>query len=54
MKATINWAGNARFDGHSGSGHNIVMDGPPDHGGSNQGPRPMENAAAGTGCMYIV
>lgn len=28
--------------GESGSGHAVVMDGPPDHGGRNIGMRPME------------
>ncbi|KZY96963.1 osmotically inducible protein C, partial [Oleiphilus sp. HI0072] len=32
-----------------GSGHEIVMDGPPDHGGKNQGPRPMEMLLLGLG-----
>ncbi|MBK8970676.1 MAG: OsmC family protein [Hahellaceae bacterium] len=49
MKATINWAGKARFDGTSGSGHTLTMDGPPDHGGENQGPRPMEMLLLGMG-----
>ena len=30
------------FVGESGSGHAIVIDGPPDHGGRNIGMRPME------------
>ncbi len=30
------------FVGESGSGHAIVIDGPPDHGGRNLGMRPME------------
>ena len=49
MKVTINWGGDARFDGTSGSGHTITMDGPPDHGGKNQGPRPMEMLLLGLG-----
>lgn len=49
MKATINWGGEAKFVGESGSGHSIVMDGPPDHGGKNQGPRPMEMLLLGMG-----
>lgn len=49
MKATITWAGKARFDGEAGSGHKVVMDGPPDHGGENQGPRPMEMLLLGLG-----
>lgn len=49
MKATIRWGGDAKYIGESGSGHEIVMDGPPDHGGKNQGPRPMEMLLLGLG-----
>jgi putative redox protein len=49
MKVTINWGGDAMFSGTSGSGHTITMDGPPDHGGKNQGPRPMEMLLLGLG-----
>jgi len=49
MKATIQWGGDAKFVGDSESGHSIVMDGPPDHGGKNQGPRPMEMLLLGLG-----
>ena len=42
MKATIDWAGNASFKATSGTGHTVQMGGPPDHGGENLGPRPME------------
>ncbi|SFR81883.1 putative redox protein [Marinobacter daqiaonensis] len=49
MKATINWTGNASFKATSGSGHEIQMDGPPDHGGENLGPRPMEMLLMGLG-----
>ena len=37
------------FVGESGSGHTVVMDGPPDLGGRNLGPRPMEMLLLGTG-----
>lgn len=37
------------FAGESGSGHVIVMDGPPEHGGRNKGPRPMEMLLLGMG-----
>ena len=30
------------FVGETGSGHAVVIDGPPDHGGRNIGMRPME------------
>lgn len=49
MKARIQWAGDARFEGHSGSGHTIVMDGPENLGGKNQGVRPMEMVLLGLG-----
>lgn len=49
MKATIEWAGEASFRATSGSGHSVQMDGPPDHGGHNLGPRPMEMILMGLG-----
>ena len=49
MKASVSWAGAAKFIGTSGSGHSITMDGPPDHGGENQGARPMEMLLLGLG-----
>ena len=49
MKATINWGGEARFVATSGSGHDVVIDGPPDHGGQNAGARPMELVLMGLG-----
>jgi putative redox protein len=49
MEATIKWVDNAMFLAESGSGHSVVMDGPPDHGGRNLGPRPMEMLLMGLG-----
>lgn len=49
MEATISWNGNAQFTGNTGSGHEVIMDGPPDHGGKNLGPRPMEMILLGMG-----
>jgi putative redox protein len=49
MKTTITWAGEAGFSAESESGHTILMDGPPDHGGRNRGPRPMEMLLMGMG-----
>lgn len=49
MKARIKWAGEASFIGETESSHAIVMDGPPDMGGRNIGPRPMELLLLGTG-----
>jgi len=49
MKARINWVGDAMFVGESGSGHSVVMDGPPENGGRNMGIRPMEMLLIGMG-----
>ena len=49
MKARIQWAGEAMFLGESGSGHVVVMDGPPEAGGRNLGVRPMEMVLIGLG-----
>jgi putative redox protein len=52
MKVRIEWdrqVGGVCFTGESGSGHKVLMDGPPDIGGKNQGPRPMEMVLMGTG-----
>lgn len=37
------------FVGESGSGHAVIMDGPPENGGRNMGPRPMEMLLLGMG-----
>ena len=37
------------FVAESGSGHSIVLDGSPDHGGRNLGIRPMESVLIGLG-----
>lgn len=49
MKARIEWKDGMSFLGESGSGHTILMDGPPEAGGKNLGPRPMEMLLMGTG-----
>ena len=49
MKARIKWVQDAMFVGESGSGHAVVMDGPPDLGGKNLGVRPMEMILLGMG-----
>lgn len=49
MEATIEWKGDFCFESKSGSGHTVIMDGPPEHGGANQGPRPMEMLLLGMG-----
>ena len=49
MKARIKWIENVAFLGETESGHALVMDGAPDAGGRNLGPRPMETVLIGTG-----
>ncbi len=49
MKARIKWVEEATFLGEAGSGHAVVMDGPPDMGGRNLGVRPMEMLLLGMG-----
>jgi putative redox protein len=49
MKARIKWVEGATFVGESGSGHAVVMDGPPENGGRNLGVRPMEMLLLGMG-----
>ena len=49
MKARVKWVEEATFLAESGSGHAIVMDGPPDLGGRNLGVRPMEMVLLGMG-----
>ncbi|SMF01979.1 putative redox protein [Alteromonadaceae bacterium Bs31] len=49
MQATVKWVDGAQFLGEAGSGHSVVMDGPPDHGGRNTGIRPMEMLLLGLG-----
>lgn len=49
MKARVKWVEDATFLGESGSGHAVVMDGPPENGGRNLGVRPMEMLLLGMG-----
>ena len=49
MKARIKWVEHASFLAESGSGHAILLDGAPDHGGRNLGIRPMEAVLIGLG-----
>ena len=60
MECTVSWTGGLStrsamgFVAETGSGHTLVMDGPPDadkpeNGGQNLAPRPMETVLAGTG-----
>jgi putative redox protein len=49
MKVRIKWVENVAFVAETESGHGFVMDGAPEGGGRNLGPRPMEVVLAGTG-----
>jgi len=49
MQGRVKWIENAMFMGQSGSGHSVIMDGPPENGGQNLGLRPMEMLLLGVG-----
>ena len=49
MKSRVRWLPPMGFVGESGSGHSVVMDGPPENGGSDLGIRPMEMLLLGMG-----
>jgi putative redox protein len=48
LKATVKWIDGVSFVAETGSGHAVVVDGAPEAGGRNVGPRPMELVLAGT------
>ena len=48
MKATVKWIEEVSFVAETGSGHAVLIDGAPEAGGRNLGPRPMELVLAGT------
>ena len=51
MHSVVKWVGpeGMAFMAETGSGHAVVMDGAPEGGGRNLGPRPMEMVLLGTG-----
>ena len=49
LKARVKWIEDVAFLGESGSGHAVVLDGPPESGGRNLGIRPMEAMLVGMG-----
>ncbi len=54
MKARVKLVDGITFVAESGSGHAMVMDGSPEVGGRNLGPRPMEMLLMGAGgCSAI-
>jgi len=54
MKTRIRWKQNVAFEAETDSGHRLMMDGSPDVGGQNLGPRPMETVLAGTGACSAI
>ncbi|HLW46395.1 MAG TPA: OsmC family protein [bacterium] len=57
MEATLRWDGGMRFGGVAESGGTITLDARPEHGGTGQGPSPMETvllALAGCTGMDVV
>ena len=48
MKTKVKWIEDVSFVVETGSGHAVLVDGAPDAGGRNLGPRPMELVLAGT------
>lgn len=54
MKASVLWMKDGQFIAKSDSGHTLIIDGPPTHGGRNLGARPMEMVLMGLGgCTSI-
>jgi len=47
MKARVKWIEGVSFVAEAGSGHAVVIDGAPEHGGRNLGMRPMEMVLTG-------
>lgn len=49
MQSRVKWLDHMTFVAESGSGHSVVIDGSPEHGGRNLGVRPMEMVLMGLG-----
>lgn len=54
MKARIQLVEGMTFVAESGTGHAVVVDGAPDIGGRDLGPRPMELVLMGTGACSAI
>lgn len=54
MKTRVKWVQDMMFVGETGSGHALVIDGAPDIGGRNLGPRPMEMLLVGLGSCTAI
>ena len=53
MKARVQWVEDMTYVAEAGSGHALVVDGPPDLGGRNLGPRPMELLLMGLPALSV-
>jgi len=49
LHVRVKWVEHMSFVGESGSGHSLIMDSPPEYGGRNLAPRPMEMVLLGLG-----
>lgn len=49
MDVSLKWIGGVAFQGQTAAGHRILMDGAPEGGGRDLGPRPMETLLLGMG-----
>ncbi len=54
MHTEIQWVSGMAFDVTTASGHTLRIDGPPDLGGENTGPRPMEMLLTALGSCSAV
>ena len=54
MKARVQLVEGMTFVAESGTGHAVVVDGAPDIGGRDLGPRPMELVLMGTGACSAI
>ena len=54
MKARVQLVEGMTFVAESGTGHAVVVDGSPDIGGRDLGPRPMELVLMGTGACSAI
>lgn len=49
VEATVKWVDGLRFTSSANSGHEVTMDGPSEHGGTDTAARPMELILMGLG-----
>jgi putative redox protein len=54
MKVDIQWKGNMQFVSSFPSGHTLLLDTAPEHGGENLGPRPVEILLSAVGTCSAI